>query len=66
MGLSKLMTAAELAKELGVSKAYAYKVIKQMNEELKAKGFMIVAGKISRKYYEEKYYGTSEVQYASV
>ncbi len=25
-----------------------------MNEELEAKGFMTIAGRVSRKYYEEK------------
>ena len=33
------MMADEVAEELGVSKAYAYKVIQQFNKELEAKGF---------------------------
>ena len=34
------ITAAEMAEMLGISKPYAYKLIKQMNEELDAKGLL--------------------------
>lgn len=47
----------EIAKDLGVSKPYAYKLVREMNEELKDKGFMTIAGRVSRQYYEEKFYG---------
>lgn len=47
----------EIAKDLGVSKPYAYKLVREMNEELKGKGFMTIAGRVSRQYYEEKFYG---------
>jgi len=57
-----LISAAEVAKELGVSKPYAYKLLQQLNGELKGKGYITVAGKISRKFFYEKVYGgnTSE------
>lgn len=32
--------AEEVAKELGVSKPYAYKLIRRLNEELRGKGFV--------------------------
>lgn len=32
--------ADEVAEELDVSKSYAYKVIKQLNDELSAKGYI--------------------------
>ena len=35
--------AYEVAEELDVSKSYAYKVIKQLNDELSAKGNITVA-----------------------
>lgn len=47
----------EVAEELDVSKAYAYKIIRQLNDELSAKGFITVAGRISRQYFNEKIYG---------
>ena len=51
------ITAAEMAEMLGISKPYAYKLIKQMNEELDAKGFITIPGKVAKKYFEEKFYG---------
>ena len=42
---------------LGVSRGKAYKIIQQLNEELKAQGYVIIAGKCSRKYFNEKFYG---------
>lgn len=51
------ITAAEMAEMLGISKPYAYKLIKQMNEELDTKGFITIPGKVATKYFEEKFYG---------
>ena len=42
---------------LGVSKAYAYNLMREYNKELKAKGYIVVAGKISTKFLAEKIYG---------
>ena len=54
------MRVNEVAEELGVSVPYAYKLIRQMNEELEANGFITIAGRVSRKYYEEKFYGMAQ------
>lgn len=51
------ITATEMAEILGISKPYAYKLIKQMNEELEANGFITISGKVSKKYFEEKFCG---------
>lgn len=51
------VTAKEAAEILGVSTAYAYKVIRGLNEELKSKGYRTISGKIPAKYFEEKFYG---------
>jgi len=51
--------ANEIAQDLDVSLPYAYKLIREMNTELKAKGYMTVAGRISRQFYEEKFYGVN-------
>jgi len=58
MGNKIFIDAAEIADELGVSKPYAYKVIKKMNAELKERGFVVISGRVSRKYYHEKFYGS--------
>lgn len=54
---SILIDTAEVARTLNVSKAFAYKLVRDMNDELKSKGFITVAGKVSRKFFEEKIYG---------
>lgn len=50
--------AADIVEVLGVSQAYAYKLIRQLNEELQDKGFVTIRGRVSRKYFEERIYGT--------
>lgn len=62
MEKSRFISTEEVANELGVSKSFAYKIVRQMNDELKTKGFMIVAGKVSRVFYKEKFYGIKEAQ----
>mgnify|MGYP000799871977 FL=1 len=52
-----MMTADEVAAELGISKGHAYKMIRQMNEELEKAGFIVVAGKIPRAFWEKKFFG---------
>ena len=56
------MNAEEVANILGVSKAHAYKLIQRLNGELRAKGFMVIPGKISRRYFGEKFYGMNDKQ----
>lgn len=48
--------ASEVAAVLGVSKPYAYKVVRQLNKELKEKGFLTISGKVNRRYFEERVY----------
>ncbi len=52
------MRVDEVAQSLDVSIPYAYKLIRQFNEELKKKGCITIAGRIDRKYFYEKFYGT--------
>ena len=52
--------AKEVMQTLGVSRNKAYKIIKELNEELEAWGFVIIAGKCSRKYFNERFYGYEE------
>lgn len=60
MDKSIFIRADELAAELDVSKALAYKMINQWNEELKAKGYTTVGGRVSCQYYYEKIYGAEK------
>ncbi len=62
MAVKYMITADEIIEELGVSKSYAYKLIKTMNKELEAKGYTVVSGRVSRKYFEEQFYGMTTEQ----
>ena len=57
-----LMTAADVMEELGVSKAFAYKIMQKMNRELEAKGYAVINGRVSRKYFEEQFYEMAEAR----
>ena len=47
------MRVNEVAEELGVSVPYAYKLIRQMNEELAKTGCITISGRIDRKFFHE-------------
>lgn len=53
-------TVEEVQKILGISSSKAYQVIRQLNNELKAKGYIVIAGKVPKKYFNEKYYCDTE------
>ncbi|MDS1029176.1 HTH domain-containing protein [Bacillota bacterium LX-D] len=50
----KFITASEVAEMLGVSLTTGYRIVKQLNEELKQQGKITVAGKVSSRYFYEK------------
>ncbi len=54
------MRVNEVAEELGVSVPYAYKLIRELNKELKKTDCITIAGRIDRKFFHEKFYGTRE------
>ncbi|CAK7017700.1 MAG: hypothetical protein PEGG_00722 [Paraeggerthella hongkongensis] len=58
MSARRLIGANEVAEQLGMSKAYAYKVIRKLNDELQAGGCMTVAGKVSAEYFERRFFST--------
>ena len=55
------ITVDEVAQQVNVSKSFAYKIIRTSNNELKAKGYITIAGRVSRKFFEERIYGMSNV-----
>lgn len=57
MAESVFMKADEVAEALGVSKTYAYKLIRKLNTELKDKGCIVLSGRIDRKFFYEHLYG---------
>ena len=40
------VTADEAAQILGISRGYAYKIIRGLNNELKEKGYRVISGKV--------------------
>ncbi len=54
--LNQFMRAEEVARELEVSKSYAYKLIQQLNAELREKGYITIAGRVNREYFRERLY----------
>ena len=59
---NRFIRADDVARELDVSKPYAYKLIRQLNEELKVKGFVTIAGRVNRQYFYERLYGAGNPQ----
>ena len=49
--------ADEVARQLGVSRAYAYKVIRRLNAELEAEGRITIPGKVAAAYFEGRFFG---------
>ncbi len=45
---------------LGISTGMAYKLIRTLNKELSDMGYVVIAGKISSKYFQEKFYGLND------
>ena len=57
---NRFIRAGDVAQELNVSKLYAYKLIRKLNEELKAQGFITIAGRVNRQYFYERLYGAGK------
>ena len=53
---NKFIRVDEVAQELSVSKPYAYKLIKKLNDELNEQGFITIAGRVNRQYFQERFY----------
>ena len=60
------MRVNEVAEELGVSVPYAYKLIRELNKELRETGCITIAGRIDRKFFHEKFYATKDQTERSV
>ena len=52
-----LMGGEEVRNLLNISRSAAYKIIRNLNEELEKKGYITIKGRISREYFKEKFYG---------
>ena len=57
MSKNLFIRVEDMVEELQISKPYAYKLMRELNAELKKKGYTTISGRLSRQYYEEKFYG---------
>ncbi len=54
------ISAKELSEIMDISLGHAYKLIKQMNNELKQSGYLVVAGKVPIAFFKKKFFGGVE------
>ena len=55
----RFLTAHDVMEMLDVSLSYAYKLIRRLNAELEAEGFVTIKGRVSTQYFMERIYGLS-------
>ena len=55
--MKQYLTAKEVAETVGASQGKAYGIIRELNEELKAAGYITIAGKVPVAFFRKKYYG---------
>lgn len=48
------LTVDEVVDILSVSKSKAYEIVRHLNKEMKAKGFITVAARVSKTYFNER------------
>ena len=56
----RFLTASDIAIFMGISMPTAYKIIRKLNDELKANGYITIAGKVSRSFFEKRIHETIE------
>lgn len=50
----QFITAKEVSEIMGVSEGKAYSVIRELNAQLRSQGYITIAGKVNRRFFEEK------------
>jgi hypothetical protein len=58
----KFLNVADVSEYMSISIPMAYKIIRRLNDELNAQGYLTISGKISRQYFEQKVYGFVSMQ----
>ena len=60
MKRKRMVDADYVMDTLGVSRATAYRVIRDLNRELEAAGVRTLAGRVSLSYFEQRFFSTPE------
>ena len=56
----RFFTANDIMQQLQVSSSKAYSVIRKLNAELEAKGYLTVSGRISKTYFFKRYHADED------
>lgn len=54
--MKQFYTVKDVMRILQVKQTKAYKIIRELNEELEQRGYIVVSGKVSKRYFYEKVY----------
>ncbi len=54
---AQFITASEVAEIMGISRSKAYQIVRDLNKELKAMGYITIAGKCPTEYFKQKFFG---------
>ena len=54
---AQFITASEVAEIMGISRSKAYQIVRDLNKELKAMGYITIAGKCPIEYFKQKFFG---------
>ena len=60
LNMKLFLTSNEVADLLNVSQQQAYKIIRDMNKQLAEHGFLVLRGRINKKYFMEQIYKAKE------
>lgn len=52
--MKQFVDVKEVQETLGVSESVAYRVIRELNAQLKTAGYITISGKVNRAYFVEK------------
>ena len=53
----QFLKAEDVSAILEISIPMAYKIIRRLNDELRAMGYLTISGRVSRAFFETKFYG---------
>lgn len=56
------ISVKEICQVLSVSESKSYAIVRDLNKELSYKGYMVIPGRVSRKYFEERFYGVDSFE----
>ncbi len=54
---AQFVSADDVQEIMGVSRSKAYQIVRDLNKELKAMGYITIAGKCPTRFFREKFYG---------